>query len=330
MARARTLPTNGALGIPRRSGGVVAVLAGLHLSLGALGAMEGLGAGGRLAAGAAAAPSAAVGRLQGLVYERTLMSVANDRCGLFPAPLAKALEAATLQARGAALRAGLGQADLDAVEGRAAARAQATSCRNSDLQRAAQNVRDAFRGYADLRRLSFPGALGTWEADRRPPKDPVHPDAIPWRLVEVGRGPEAATAAGIAGGDDLLVVAAAPSGWMPASARLVMRDLRLAKQPYLDPRIQGLAGSVPPAWLTTVVLARDIRLAARGSPKGPSALLVIFSPAAADALSRLDPRESVRVDLVRETRVGEEVRSVYFEVGDFAAGRAFLAAGRRT
>jgi len=50
-----------------------------------------------------------------------------------------------------------------------------------------------------------------------------------------------------------------------------------------------------------------------------------FPAAAADALSGLDPREVFTVEFV--FRDGSATRSV-FEVGDFAAGRAFLAMGR--
>ena len=41
-----------------------------------------------------------------------------------------------------------------------------------------------------------------------------------------------------------------------------------------------------------------------------------------------DPREAVTLELVFPTRTGERVETTLFEVGDFAAGRAFLAATR--
>jgi len=55
------------------------------------------------------------------------------------------------------------------------------------------------------------------------------------------------------------------------------------------------------------------------------ARLVLRDPARA-AKPYLDPREAVVLELVFPTRDGERVESTLFEVGDFAAGRAFLAA----
>ena len=51
-----------------------------------------------------------------------------------------------------------------------------------------------------------------------------------------------------------------------------------------------------------------------------------FPDSAARALEGLDPREAVVLELVFPTRTGERVDSTLLEVGDFAAGRAFLAA----
>jgi hypothetical protein len=56
-----------------------------------------------------------------------------------------------------------------------------------------------------------------------------------------------------------------------------------------------------------------------------------FPAAAAKALAGLDPREAVEVEFVfsGSSRTGgrDTVRRAYVEVGDFAAGRAFLSAG---
>ena len=54
-----------------------------------------------------------------------------------------------------------------------------------------------------------------------------------------------------------------------------------------------------------------------------------FSPAAQVALAGLDPREAVIVEFVFAGPNGDKVRQAHVEVGDFAAGRAFLAAGAR-
>jgi hypothetical protein len=77
-------------------------------------------------------------------------------------------------------------------------------------------------------------------------------------------------------------------------------------------------------------------LASARVPAGPALLPVAsgagavfrFSPAAVAAIESLDPREAVLLELVYPTRDGERVEQVALEVGDFAAGRAFLSAGR--
>jgi hypothetical protein len=70
------------------------------------------------------------------------------------------------------------------------------------------------------------------------------------------------------------------------------------------------------------VAGRDLR------PQGArSGVAFRFPVAAADALAGLDPRESVAIEFLFPGVGGDTVRTAYVEVGDFAAGRAFLAAG---
>jgi hypothetical protein len=51
-----------------------------------------------------------------------------------------------------------------------------------------------------------------------------------------------------------------------------------------------------------------------------------FPATAARALASLDPREAVAVEFMFP---GEQVRTAYVEVGDFAAGQAFLQMAAR-
>ncbi|MDZ4370247.1 MAG: hypothetical protein U1C74_02340, partial [Phenylobacterium sp.] len=51
-----------------------------------------------------------------------------------------------------------------------------------------------------------------------------------------------------------------------------------------------------------------------------------FPQTAAKALADLDPREAVAVEFLF---AGDRVRTAYVEVGDFAAGRAFLQVAAR-
>ncbi len=69
----------------------------------------------------------------------------------------------------------------------------------------------------------------------------------------------------------------------------------------------------------------DKTLLPRGSTSG---LAFRFPPAAARALAALDPREAVTLEFLVQDRTGARARKAYVEVGDFAAGQAFLSAAR--
>jgi len=272
-----------------------------------------------------------------LYYERTLMLTAGQRCGLFTPPLMAALASAQAQARGAALRAGTAPAVLDATGGRARAKAMTTPCASRVLALAAERVRAGFQGYGALRTMDFPGDTASWHADRTPPKGP---DLNVWRLVQTQRAGWDKVDFGLVagrGGPGLAAVAAFADGAEPYAARLVMRDPALAGAPFLDPRTADargripLSGRLPPRSATRAFSATGRAPAGREIlPAGTAGAWVLRFPATAEAfLAGLDPRESVAVEFVFAGRAGDQVRTAYVEVGDFAAGRAFLAAGPR-
>ena len=87
-------------------------------------------------------------------YERAFVRAAQDKCRLFEPRLTQALEAATLQARGAALRAGRPASELAATAARATARAEATPCNDAELGRVKTRVRHAFAGWSRAARIS--------------------------------------------------------------------------------------------------------------------------------------------------------------------------------
>ena len=269
----------------------------------------------------AAAPTAAGARppapsaASALLYERALMSMAGRRCGLFALGVAQALEASRLQARGAALRAGDTAAALDAVEGRAEARAAAVDCRAPGLLTAAARVRTAFADYTQLSVMRFPGPRSAWRAERADARLP----GDRWRLVQALPGAGGWVLFGSVNGRPALLDArrgAAPA----AGARLRLRDPRRLAVPYLS--------GPPPAGVSRVFLASDRRAAARALlPAGAGAgMLYTFPPQALDALSRLDPREVAQVELVYPAMGPERMATAQVEVGDLAAARAFLAA----
>jgi hypothetical protein len=88
---------------------------------------------------------------------------------------------------------------------------------------------------------------------------------------------------------------------------------------------------VPPRWaaLAFAAQARDDADATLLPAGAKSATAFRFPPQAIDAIAALDPREAVAVEFLYAGRAGDVARQAYVEVGDFAAGRAFLAAARR-
>jgi hypothetical protein len=123
----------------------------------------------------------------------------------------------------------------------------------------------------------------------------------------------------------------------PFAARLIMRDAARAPQPYLDRWGGGSTARLPltrrlPPRGATKVFAAQAR-----APAGPDLLpkaartdgggwTFRFPDAAAAEFAALDPREAVAVEFLFP---GDQVRRAYVEVGDFAAGRAFLKMASR-
>lgn len=271
-----------------------------------------------------------------LYYERTVMVVAGQRCSLFTPELLAALASAQLQARGAALRAGTPVAQLDATAERARAKGDDLPCDSKDVRTAATRVRAAFRDYQQLKSLTYPGDFNQWIADRTAPS----PGMAVWRLVQSVRFGSDLMDFGLAqaGGAPVLVASAGfADGAKPYAARLVMRDVSQTSGPFLNPRAADARGRIP---LASRLPPRSVMRwfpAQSRTPSGrdllpvgaKSAWVYRFPDAAVNALTGLDPREAVAVEFIFQGRGGDEVRTAYLEVGDFAAGRAFLHAPQR-
>lgn len=258
------------------------------------------------------------------LYERTLMTSADARCRLFKPAVGSALDAARAQARGATLRSGASEDQVTAVERRAVARADATACGSKDLTVAAGRVRQAFDGYSTMLRMAYPGDRATWQADRS-----VSATIPVWRLSQPASFGGDRLVFGLSGrANQMLAVATFADGAQPYAARLVLRDPGRTQGPYLNARnASGLAANAAPRNASRVFGA-ETRDAAPPTllPTGArTGLSFRFPREAGDVLSRLDPREAATVEFVFAGRDGVDVvRRAYVEVGDFAAGRAFL------
>ena len=270
-------------------------------------------------------------------YERSVMTAADQRCRLFTPEMASALAAAQAQARGAAMRSGFSGADLDRVELRARATANSVPCASRDIATAADRVRTAFDGYSRLQKMDFHGDSADWTANRA-----VSRNLLTWRLSQPEPFGWNSLVFGIAGrGSDtgLVAVANFPAGAQPYAARLVLRAEARAPEPFLNIIRASTNGHLPlDARMPPAFATRDYFPEARQSadasllPHGAaSGIAFRFPSAAADAIARLDPREAVAIEFLFASPTGDRdtVRTAYVEVGDFAAGRAFLAAALR-
>jgi hypothetical protein len=282
---------------------------------------------GLLGAAMLAAPGPAAAQPADLFFERTMMAAADARCRLFAPDVTAALAAGAAQARGAALRAGDEPAALAGLEQRAQAQAARLDCHGRELAQAAARVQDAFAGFRRVTRMTYPGDVADWRADRGLGRAPR------WRVAQdVAFGPDRMTfgLAGREGASGLVAVAAFADGRMPYAARLVIRDESRTMGPYLGlgARPAPLSRRLPPRSATRGFLAEarsaaDAELLPKGAEQGWA---FRFPAAAAQALADLDPREGVAVEFLFS---GERVRTAYVEVGDFAAARAFLQIAAR-
>jgi hypothetical protein len=240
------------------------------------------------------------------------------------------LTAARIQARGAALRSGADPQKVEAVEQDASDKAASADCNSRDIAVAAGRVRNAFAGYARMQRITYPGDMAGWRADRTGPGD------IRWRLAQDVRFGTDRMTFGLAGRQApgvLLAVAEFADGQAPYGARLLLRDDTRSTGPYLDGPDASARGlpldrRLPPrsALRTYAAEARSPAGEDLLPKNGQSGWAFRFPARSVRALSRLDPREAIAVEFLFP---GDRVRRAYVEVGDFAAGRAFLALGPR-
>jgi hypothetical protein len=119
---------------------------------------------------------------------------------------------------------------------------------------------------------------------------------------------------------DLAAVVSFVGRSRPYAARIVLRDPVRVPRPWLAGEGLVPVSARASLWATGVSVA-DPTLLAENRRAGEAWR---FPAATAAALDRLDPREAFAVEF--HFRDGS-VATAKFEVGDFAAGRAFLAMG---
>ncbi len=268
-----------------------------------------------------AAPVVASAEASGKYYERSFVLAADARCDLFQPGVVSALQSSAIQARGAALRAGVGEVALVATARRAKVRAGAVACSDPDLKIVQGRVQSAFFGWARTARMTFPGTRANWVADRSPF------ETTGWRLMQPSVTGASPVTFGVGidatGEDHLKAVVSFVGRPRPYAARIVMRDTGLSPRPWLTRDGRAV---LPPQSARRVVWSAgshvaDAGLLSTGRKQGEAWL---FSPETAEAVALLDPREPFVVEFLFRD---DSRTSATFEAGDFAAGQAFIAMG---
>ncbi|MEQ7154882.1 hypothetical protein [Brevundimonas aurifodinae] len=274
-----------------------------------------------LVAGVALSPAVATAEGTGTYYDRAFVLAADRKCRLFAAPVAGALSAATLQAHGAALRAGTAETALRETAARARARAASVSCANPELGVVRDRVAHAFDGWARTPRMTFPGSRAAWAADRMGSDEPG------WRLMQASVTGASPVTFGLAADPEGVQALSAVVSFVgqprPYAARIVMRDPALSPRPWLT--AAGI-GVLPPESQRRTVWSAGTDMAAptlltEGRRQGEAWR---FPDAGAERLAALDPREPFLIQFL--FRDGS-IATARFEAGDFAAARAFVALG---
>lgn len=254
-------------------------------------------------------------------YERSVVVAADARCRLFTPPVTAALKASTLQARGAAVRAGANEESLIEAAAKAEAIADRTSCGDADLATIRERVSQAFSGWTRLRRMEFPGGRAAWKADR------TAFDAPAWRLVQTGATGGALVDFGLIAGegpvDEIAAVVSFPGKSRPYAVRILMRDADRLPRPW---SMGEAAPGLPPETGRQAFYAGGSRAAAASllAEDRKQGEVWTFGPEAIERLAALDPREPFVIEFLFRD---DSVARARFEVGDLAAGRAFTAMG---
>ena len=265
----------------------------------------------------------------GLYRERTAMLAVGARCRLFDASLTTALGAGQIQARTAALRAGADPQSLDRGAADVGTWAAGLPCASPRVQQSAQRARDAYRAYSGLQRMSFPGDIGIWRADRAMPLK-----SAAWRLAQDAFAGQDKVVFGLAGQEGvqaLTLSVASIDGATPYAAQILLRDPARAPQPYLPAPGAPLSARAPLRAAARAIMAEAKAPADPAlRPLGAGSAVAFRFPADAQAaLQGLDPREAISVELLYPSAGGDIVRTAFLEVGDFNAGLAFLSLGPR-
>tara|TARA_R110002096_G_scaffold12422_3_gene44752 strand:+ start:1829 stop:2692 length:864 start_codon:yes stop_codon:yes gene_type:complete len=253
--------------------------------------------------------------------ERSLAVAVDDRCALLSTRERDTLTASWLQSRGTLLRSGYSAEDIRSTFEIIARRASTQSCESDAATGLVAGVRGAFDLFSRMPALDYPGSARMWSAQRRRGEIPV------WTLSQTLADRPLPPRFGLySDPTGEVLTLSLPDTASPASVVLVVRDIAKAPSP-VDPTLGGLlAVSGRPAWARLAPPPHaEARFWINGRRQIDDRTFLEFPDTATAALAGLDPREAARIELYNSH--GELIESFHVEVGDFAAGLAFLAAG---
>ena len=272
---------------------------------------------------------------EALAAERAFMMraralAADEACDLLSPAERRALQAGLEISRVELRAAGAPSHRIDAALARAGADPALTDCRSPVVQGLADAVHGAHRAYMQQRRMRFEGRHRGWDANR----GALEPGD--WAVVQgIGETARLGWALGETGDGALLLAASVET--RPAAAVLTLRDP--ARAAPTDATAGGLvatasddplAAYAPPPWARRTIFASrrigpDLTARLLAAP-APGSLLsgFEFPPGAFDAMARLDPRESARVELHGSD--GSVIEAWWVEIGALRAAIDFIAA----
>jgi hypothetical protein len=273
-----------------------------------------------LAAALSASLSAAAHATEGpdarqAYVERRGLIETDTRCNLLGADIRAALNVGALQARGSLLRAGWSSAQVRTLEQSVVQAAGQRPCNDSRTVQSAADARRAFTPWLSAGYMEFPGWQRAWLA-RRGTSDG-------WRLSQAIESPRAAVfgVRHLGAAQRLTLIITLERGeTAPMSAQLVQRDVSRAamREIALPQRVAyGIqAGAPSPNTAMTIPSTRTIERLNGGRTQAA----FTFPDNTFAALLQLDPREAIEL----RVQNGRSVQSLYVEVGDIAAARAFV------
>ncbi|MDP3735880.1 MAG: hypothetical protein Q8R02_00730 [Hyphomonadaceae bacterium] len=266
-----------------------------------------------LAAPAAWADTAGVERT---FLERSAIAQADVSCNLFSEGERLALKSGLYQSEGELLRANYSRAKLTRLSNEVRAHAKALGCDHPSVLEVAATIRSSYRQFAKTIYLEYASANSTWGASRSEHDKwaVMHIDKASGAIVGLRRGDEFS--------DLKLAVSVPADGRPPSAVQLFMRNADKMSDPWLGQLFGATQLAPAPRSISRPEWAGDMEQDTDST--GRPYYVFFFSPAAIERLEKMDPRESVSLELTPSPMSkAKEPTKIPIEVGDFRAAHVF-------